>query len=235
MYDDADTAQVNSLPETQVHRDVDLAIKEASEDINAHIVLPSTIWGLASHPLVESGLSNFRSIQVGTMSPCPRASISYICQVPALVRASIHRGQAGVVGSGVNHWPNVHVEEVAQIYILILEAALAGKLVSGKSGSYFFGESGEHVVGDISKKIGETLAAKGIGKPEPTAFTPQDIAKYFGGSYYLGSTSRAKASRARQLGWNPTKSTPDFLNSISAEVELLLKEDPKSWNFGGKL
>lgn len=62
--------------------------------VRTHIVLPSTIYGLAKGPLVDAGLANPHSIQI-----------------PTLIKASIDRGQAGVVGKGANLWPNVHVEE----------------------------------------------------------------------------------------------------------------------------
>ena len=50
----------------------------------------------------------------------------------------------------------------------------------GREG-YFFGESGEHTWGDISKAIGKALVELGHGKDEePTTITPGELVKYFG-------------------------------------------------------
>ena len=62
--------------------------------IDSYIILPSTIWGLASGPLVDAGIVNPQSIQI-----------------PALIRASLGRGRAGMVGEGKNLWPNVNIDE----------------------------------------------------------------------------------------------------------------------------
>lgn len=52
------------------------------------------IWGIASGVLVENKIQNPHSIQV-----------------PELIRASLARGQGGMVGAGKNMWPNVNIEE----------------------------------------------------------------------------------------------------------------------------
>ena len=44
------------------------------------------------------------------------------------------------------------------------------------------------------------------------------------GSDYLGSNSRCQANRSRSIGWNPLKTTEDFLKSIKVEVEALIKK-----------
>jgi hypothetical protein len=62
--------------------------------VRVYIVIPSTIYGIATGKLVELGVQNAHSIQV-----------------PALVDASLARGQGGMVGEGKNLWPNVHVED----------------------------------------------------------------------------------------------------------------------------
>lgn len=112
------------------------------------------------------------------------------------------------------------------MYLLVLTSALSGSLVSDKSGSYFFGESGEHVFTDISRAVGKALAANGIGDSEPTEFTQEDINTFFGGSRFLGCNSRAKATRARTLlGWRPQMSTKDFLDGIGEEVEVILRRE----------
>ena len=56
--------------------------------------MPSTIYGLATGKLVDIGVQNRHSVQM-----------------PNLIRASLARGQAGIVGEGKNVWPNVNIDE----------------------------------------------------------------------------------------------------------------------------
>jgi hypothetical protein len=62
--------------------------------VKTYIVLPGTIYGLASGPLVDLGIQNPRSQQI-----------------PRLIQRSLERGRAGMVGEGKNIWPNVHITE----------------------------------------------------------------------------------------------------------------------------
>ena len=103
IYNDTDVKQIESLAPTQLHRNVDLAIVEADKQgklsnplwvarmkliyglpgyAKTYIVLPSTIYGIASTKLVDMGVQNPRSMQI-----------------PALVNASLDRKQGGMVGS----------------------------------------------------------------------------------------------------------------------------------------
>ena len=55
-----------------------------------YIILPSTIYGTPSNALTKAGLQNTHSIQL-----------------PFLIKASIGRGQGGVVGKGAAKWNHV--------------------------------------------------------------------------------------------------------------------------------
>lgn len=102
-YDDADSKHINTLPSTQVHRDVDEFLLEHSDNMQLHIVYPSTIWGQAGdHKLSQAGISNPFSVQM-----------------PALVRTAIDLKQAKVVGEGKNVWPNVHIYERAFSHVFM--------------------------------------------------------------------------------------------------------------------
>jgi hypothetical protein len=62
--------------------------------VKTYIVLPSTIYGFATGKLVDLGIQNRQSQQI-----------------PTLIKVSIARGQAGMVGEGKNIWPHVHIDE----------------------------------------------------------------------------------------------------------------------------
>lgn len=114
IYHDNDVAQIESLPPTQIHRNVDLDVVKADTDgtwrfqdmgisaevvvtvgyVRSYIILPSTIYGIATGKLVDLGLQNPHSDQV-----------------PGLIRTGIARGQAGVVAEGKSIWNHVHIQE----------------------------------------------------------------------------------------------------------------------------
>ena len=96
IYNDTNVEQIKSIPDTAFHRNVDLLVVHADLEgyVRSHIILPSTIYGIATHALVNAGVSNAHSIQI-----------------PILVRASLARGQAGMVGEGKALWPDVHIDD----------------------------------------------------------------------------------------------------------------------------
>jgi hypothetical protein len=150
IYDDSNPDQIAKLPPTQQHRNVDLEIVEADKQgyVDTYIVLPSTIYGLAKGPLVDLGIHNTFSVQI-----------------PWLVRFSIKRGQAGVVGEGKNIWPHVSNEDIADLYITLYDAIKAGHPAAGHGREgYYFGENGEYNGYEVSKLVAQGLAKHGIGK-----------------------------------------------------------------------
>ncbi|OCH93048.1 NAD-P-binding protein [Obba rivulosa] len=214
IYSDMNIAQIESLPPTALHRDVDLEVVGADQQgyVKTHIILPSTIYALAKGPLVEAGISNPHSIQI-----------------PRLITAAISRRQAGVVGAGKPIWPDVHIDDVADLYIVLFDAITArpDAVGHGREG-FYFGENGEHTWYDISKAIGRALVELGVSESgEPTTFSREELIKYFGSETsgnYSGTNSRCRADRGRSIGWKPKYTTADMLASIEPEVEIFLKK-----------
>ncbi|KAJ7136659.1 NAD-binding protein [Mycena epipterygia] len=210
VYDDSDADQIETIAPTQMHRDVDLEIVKADTEgyLKSYIILPSTIYGIARGRLVEMGIQNRHSIQI-----------------PALINAALDRGQAGMVGEGKNLWPNVEIHELADLYVNLYDAIVADSGAGHGRNGFYFGASGEHSLYDVGKAIGAALVALGKSESaEPTTFSPAELDKYFGGSPYLGSNSRCRATRSLSIGWKPTKTTSDMLASIQPEVEALIEK-----------
>ncbi|GHJ86682.1 hypothetical protein NliqN6_3084 [Naganishia liquefaciens] len=214
---------IDSLPDTALHRNVDLLILEADAraDIRSFIILPSTIYGLNNAELVEKGIGNNQSIQM-----------------PALIKASIDRKRPGVVGKGHNIWPNVHIKDVAELFMVVYDLALAGNKGNHGRQGYFFAESGEHTLFAVGQTIGQAMVKyKLTDNPEPSTFSKEEIDKYFGGSDYLGSNSRARGDRSRRIGWRPKYEAEDFFRSLDEEVKITKGKanSQGSFDFGGKL
>ncbi|KAG6901123.1 hypothetical protein C0995_000372 [Termitomyces sp. Mi166 len=222
IYDDTNPDQIETLAPSQPHRIVDLAIVKADKEgyVKTYIILPSTIYGLVSNKLVDLGIQNPHSIQI-----------------PALIDASLARGQGGMVGQGKNIWPNVHIDDgtnvrfsispllminlplVVDLYIVLYDSIKNNPATGHGREGFYFGENDEYTLYQIGKTISEVLVEMGKGKsPEPTTFSKEEIDKYFGGSAYLGTNSRCRANRSRAIGWKPTKTTADMLASIKPEV-----------------
>ncbi|KAJ7723027.1 NAD-binding protein [Mycena olivaceomarginata] len=186
-WDDLDEVQMASIGPTQLHRAVDLEIFSA-DDEGHYIIIPTTVYGVAIGPLVESGIQK------------PQTTV-----LPPLIAASLDRGQAGMVGDGKNVWQNVELRDVADLYIVLYDAIITDTTTAhGRSGLYF-AENGTHELVQVGEIIARTLFEHGRGKsPKPTSFTTEEGVKYFG----------PLRNRARALGWKPTKTTSDFLACV---------------------
>jgi nucleoside-diphosphate-sugar epimerase len=113
--------------------------------------------------------------------------------IAALVQQARSSGVVQHVGGGGNIWSNVHLDDVADLYLLALESP---------PGTFYFVENGEESFGAIAKAIAGRLALPGPRPWDPNAtdsvWNPQFA------MHALGSNSRVRAARARDLlGWRP--------------------------------
>jgi nucleoside-diphosphate-sugar epimerase len=126
-------------------------------------------------------------------------------QVPSLIELARRRGAASHVGRGLNVWSTVHVEDVADLYLLALEKATPG--------SFYFVESGEAAFCDMASAIGRMLGLGERTEPWPIA---EAVAAWGEGKarYTMASNSRVRAGKARaELGWRPGRPP------VMAEIE----------------
>ncbi|KAJ9111212.1 hypothetical protein QFC22_006587 [Naganishia vaughanmartiniae] len=201
---------VDDVADTALHRDVDLEIIRADErgDLKSYIIFPSTIYGLNRSVVVQQGVGNDQSLQM-----------------PALMKASIARKRPGTVGKGLNVWPNVHIDDVANLFELVYNLALNGDNGNHGRQGYFFAETGEHSLLSAAQKYGEVMLTLGLtDDSEPTIFSEEELKEYFGGSSYLGSNSRARAQKSRDLGWKPSHNPEDFYASFDEEIQRILEK-----------
>jgi nucleoside-diphosphate-sugar epimerase len=116
-------------------------------------------------------------------------------QLPLLVAAAKRRGAGVHIGKGANIWSNVHIEDVAEAYLLALDRARAG--------GFYFLENGEASFKAVAEAISRRLGFGGKTESWP----PEDAIKALGYSraaFSLASNVRVrgKATRA-ELGWQP--------------------------------
>ncbi|HEX4884696.1 MAG TPA: NAD-dependent epimerase/dehydratase family protein [Casimicrobiaceae bacterium] len=117
-------------------------------------------------------------------------------QVPKLFAVARARGAACCIGRGLNVWSNVHVDDLAALYLRVLEAA--------PPGAFYYAENGEQSIRETAAAIGRRL---GVGD-RVEGLAPADAASLFGEAAVrlsFGSNCRERAARARsELGWSPS-------------------------------
>ena len=114
-------------------------------------------------------------------------------QIPALVRQAEASGVARYVGRGLNRWSNVHIADVAALYVLALAKAPAG--------TFMYVESGEEALGELAKAVAVRLdlgAAQSWSAEDAIAAWGRNLAVLS-----LGSNSRVRGKAAAELGWSP--------------------------------
>jgi nucleoside-diphosphate-sugar epimerase len=124
--------------------------------------------------------------------------------IPAsFVESARKEGAARYVGTGENRWPFVHVDDLADLYLLALERAPAGSLLLGVAGP-------AHAVRDVA-----AAASRGAGAGGRTMAWPLEEARQKLGAYAdaLVLDQQASGRRAQELlGWRPHR--PDVLEDI---------------------
>ncbi|CZT17930.1 related to nucleoside-diphosphate-sugar epimerase [Ramularia collo-cygni] len=199
-------SQLTNLPDEAFHRNVDKIVLEAGvkngDVVKTAIVCPPTIYGHGRGPVSGRGR-----------------------QVYEMSKLILQKGYAPVIGQGKARWNNVHVHDLSDVFVLLVEAAVQKNLsdeIWGERG-YFLTENGEHLWSDLSKLVAKKAADLGyINKdPKEQSLSKQealDVAGFEAVSW--GLNSRAKAERARKvLGWKPSRP------SLEDEVEDILKRE----------
>ncbi|KAI0775203.1 NAD-P-binding protein [Trametes elegans] len=215
IYHDSRPEDIESVPDNALHRPVDLAIVKADSEgsVRSYIIVPPTIYGAPTGEFFDAGVRNAHSIQI-----------------PALIKSGIARGQTGVVGSGKPIWNNAHVDDVADLYIVLYGALLkdASAVPHGRAG-FFIAENGEHTWAELSAAVARALFELGANaSPEPRPFAREELPTYFGSEAFgyvgFGANARGRGEQARALGWAPKYTEKDLYASIKPEAQSLLQE-----------
>lgn len=156
-------------------------LEAAGQNIHTVVIAPSLIYG------------NGRGLHRNSM------------QVPWMLNLAAQRGIACHVGPGENRWSNVHIDDLAELYVL----ALAG----APSGAFYFAENGENSMLEVARAIGTMMA---LGE-QTHAMTPEEASAAWGegpANDTMASNSRVRARRARsELQWQPVG--PTLLEEIA--------------------
>ncbi|PPQ79216.1 hypothetical protein CVT25_002822 [Psilocybe cyanescens] len=211
-YSDLDVETLSSIPDTALHRNVDVPLIEADRAgyVNVYLVTPGTIFGSPSGQLVDLGIQNMHSIQI-----------------PYIIKPSIARKQGAYFSKGLNTWSAVSQEEVVDLYLILFDTIRSRPEAAGHGAEgYYFAENCEYSGIELARVISEALVEFGVGtSKEPSAFTQAELDTFFGPIWpLLATNSYAKGDRSRALGWNPKSTKKDFLENVRLETKAFLAE-----------
>jgi nucleoside-diphosphate-sugar epimerase len=176
------------------------ALPEPTADKAKRVAIDQLVLASAARGVRSAVLCNTLIYGHGAL---PRDSV----QLPRLIKQARKSGVVRHVGPGRNIWSNVHIDDVADLYLLALQNTPAG--------TFYFVESGEAAFRDMSAAIATAL---GMGAPQDWPL--EQAAAEWGyemASYGLGSNSRVRGTRARTLlGWRPHR--PGVLDWIANDM-----------------
>jgi nucleoside-diphosphate-sugar epimerase len=134
-------------------------------DVKASVVAPAIVYGYGQ------GIA-------GSISGAPRDE----------------DGALHLIGDGTQHWTTVHVDDLAELYVAVLEKAPGGQTYIGASGENpTVLELGQAVVG-----------AEGSTVPESIEETNGRLGELFAEALLLDQSTDAAKSK-RELGWTPSR------------------------------
>lgn len=186
--------ELTSLPDESLHRNVD------------KIVLGLGTSSLATEKKIRTAIVSPPCIYGKGRGPDNKTSI----QLPLLARSTLQLGHGVKIGEGKAVWSFVHVQDLSNLYLLLVEAAEKEK--SGEPSTatwgaegYYFVENGDMAWGEVSAMVAaEAKNMKLIEKDEVVNLSAEEAEQRIRpfAKMAWGANSRSKAIRARKLlGW----------------------------------
>lgn len=133
-------------------------------------------------------------------------------QVYVMARTTLVRGKAPIIGPGKSEWDHVHVHDLSDLYLRMVNAAVSpspeiDSHIWGPAEGYLLADGGVHLWSEVAQWVADAAHAKGYIKYaalEPLDVThAKEIAGFEAVSYGLNSRGQGKRAR-KYLGWNPT-------------------------------
>ncbi|KAG6843686.1 hypothetical protein H0H87_001643 [Tephrocybe sp. NHM501043] len=209
IYDDDHVEDIQAIPGDYVHRSCDTVISAAGAagDIRSYIVMPPLVYGRGTGPFHRTSV-----------------------QLPALIRSAIKLRQACHYGKGLPWWNGVHVQDLSNVYLLLLDDALSANPIAphGADG-FFFCATDSYSWKEFAQEIGTRLHAQGVlPTAEVRPFTEAETVDAVGawGGFAYGSNSRSKTNKLFKLGWKPAHGDGNdgLFESIIPEYFAVLEE-----------
>ncbi|ORY26784.1 hypothetical protein BCR39DRAFT_540203 [Naematelia encephala] len=147
VINDADLAQIASIPADRDHREIDVAVVNAFERgaFTGYICMPSTVFG--------KGTGHFKVVSD---------------QIPRAVQYALSTGRAAYIAPGENVCSSIHNQALSQLFHALLKQTLASTPPPPENGFTHFllaTSSGPTITWkELAEKIGDILARRGLIK-----------------------------------------------------------------------
>lgn len=204
-YNDWTAVQdLTNLPSDAFHKNVDdIVLAAGSEGVKTAILCPPTIYGKGR------GVGNSRSRQAYEMAKLILSS-EYV----------------PIIGQGEARWNNIHVSDLAALFVLLTEAAVKKdtRPELWNDRGYYLVENGEHKWADLARLMGKRATELGLVQKkeleEKSLGKDKAIEQAGFEAVSWGFNSRGKALRAKELlGWEAKK------GKIEDHVDEILKDE----------
>ncbi|KAJ5568379.1 hypothetical protein N7450_010865 [Penicillium hetheringtonii] len=142
-------------------------------------------------------------------------------QIPELSRVAIETRQVVQVGKGESTWSNIHIFDLSDLFVKLVEKAVQGSEADlwNQNGLFFVG-NGQLSFGKISQLVAK--AAQGLGLTDTSdvkSLSADEADKLWAPArVFWGTNARGDAQRAtRFLGWSPKQ------HSVEQEIPTTVK------------
>ncbi|EJD37988.1 NAD(P)-binding protein [Auricularia subglabra TFB-10046 SS5] len=186
-YDDADEQRTAAIPDEAYHRLVDKMIFQADSDgyIDGWIIAPPTIYGTSTGPIRRPTF-----------------------QIPVVIpRLALAAKQPVVIGDGSATWDNVHIDDLIDLYELLLVKALDNETRATRSSPYskfVLVSSGKHTWSEATQAVADALHAKGlIPTKEIKSVSFEEAIALHPTAQWVCTNSFCVPRKARSWGWKP--------------------------------
>ncbi|KAG9021442.1 hypothetical protein FRB95_002126 [Tulasnella sp. JGI-2019a] len=199
LYDDLKVEDIKSIGPNQIHRPVDLKIFEAGDEgsIDTYIIAPSVIYGKGHGPV--------RNITIA---------------FKLFLKTFLQNKQAFQPGTHTIVWDSVHIDDIVDLYFLVIKQALAPSPIKSAYERFYWGSSASFQWDALIKEIAVRLHKKGLLS---TAEVKKVSLEDYPHLAILSKNSRTVSNRAlKTLGWAPHgRSLTDGLDD---EIDLTLSQ-----------
>ncbi|KAL8759040.1 MAG: hypothetical protein Q9199_001062 [Rusavskia elegans] len=180
-----------------------------ASSVKTYIIMPPTIYGTGT------GLFNRLTIQA-----------------PTIMRSALRNGQVLKLGADDGDVECVHVQDLADLYILVASRVASGDLDGMPSGvrGIYFASTDRYTWKEFADGIAEAMVeVGGIKTKEIKKVGLEEAAAEWTGGHKLlcelnfGSNFRTRPDTSRSLGWQPSRTKDDFNNHFLETAKLVME------------
>ena len=134
-----------------------------------------------------------------------------------MIRTAVQNQELLQIGEATNVWNSVHIDDLIELYGLVLDLALSGSNTNTPYENFFFGSSDHYVWGDIARELARLLHAQGLIKSDqPKSVSRSETVRL------TASNSRSVANRGFALGWKPVGKS--LKETLQEEIDLTISQ-----------